>query len=144
MTEIGVIHGPNLNFLGTREPSVYGVLTLDEIDRRMVEAAGSDHEIKTFQSNSEGAIIDQMQEMAGWAKGIIINAGAYTHTSFAIRDAIASVPIPTVEVHLSNVHARESFRSQSVLAPKCLGQISGFGWYSYILGLKALLHHLID
>ncbi len=142
MAKISVIHGPNLNLLGTRETSIYGEMSLKEIDRRIVEAAGDSHEVKTFQSNAEGAIIDELHKTAGWADGIIINAGAYTHTSYAIRDAIAAIQIPVVEVHLSNIHARESFRNQSVLAPKSLGQISGFGWYSYILGLEALIHHL--
>ncbi len=140
MAKIAVIHGPNLNLLGTREPSVYGSMTLEEIDRHIVESAGEASEVQTFQSNSEGAIVDRLHEMAKWADGIIINAGAYTHTSVAIRDAIAAIEPPVVEAHLSNIHAREEFRHQSLLAPVCLGQISGFGWLSYLLALTALLH----
>ncbi|MCP4678488.1 MAG: type II 3-dehydroquinate dehydratase [Deltaproteobacteria bacterium] len=142
MTKIGVIHGPNLNLLGTREPSIYGAETLADIDRRIGEAAGVGNEVKTFQSNSEGVIIDKLHEMGAWADGIIINAGAYTHTSIAIRDAIAAITPPVVEVHLSNVHAREAFRRESFIAPVCIGQICGFGWNSYILALRAILHQL--
>jgi 3-dehydroquinate dehydratase-2 len=142
MIKIQVIHGPNLNLLGTREPSIYGKATLGEIDRAIAKEAGKGCKVETFQSNSEGAIIDAIQKCAGKVDGIIINPGAYTHTSYAIRDAIAAVGIPTVEVHLSNIHAREAFRSSSVTAPVCIGQISGFGWMSYMFGLKALLHNL--
>jgi 3-dehydroquinate dehydratase-2 len=134
-----VLHGPNLNLLGTREPDVYGALTLAEVDRRLHDCAAQwDIELRTLQSNSEGAIIDALHEARSWAQGIVINAGAYTHTSYAIRDAIAAVSLPTVEVHLSNVHAREEFRHGSVIAPVCEGQISGFGWRSYLLGLDAI------
>ncbi len=142
MTKIGIIHGPNLNLLGSREPSIYGAETLSDIDRRIVKAAGDDNEVKSFQSNSEGAIIDRLHEMDTFADGIIINAGAYTHTSVAIRDAIAAIAPPVVEVHLSNVHAREAFRRESLIAPVCIGQICGFGSYSYILGLSALFNQL--
>ena len=140
MAKIGVIHGPNLNLLGTRETSVYGTMNLDEIDARITAKAGNEHEIRSFQSNSEGAIVDKFHEWQTWADGIIINPGAYTHTSVAIRDAIAAVSLPVVETHLSNIHAREEFRKTSLLAPVCLGQISGFGHFSYLLALEALLN----
>jgi 3-dehydroquinate dehydratase-2 len=140
-----VLHGPNLNLLGTREPHLYGALTLAEINRRLADYAAQHHiELRTFQSNSEGAIIDALHEARSWAQGIVINAGAYTHSSYALRDAIAAVRLPTVEVHLSNVHAREEFRHRSVIAPVCSGQISGFGWRSYLLGLEAIRQLLAD
>ena len=141
--KILLIHGPNLNLLGHREPEVYGRLTLEQINDRLRDyAAENDFELRAFQSNSEGALIDAIHEARSWASGIIINAGAYTHTSIALRDAIASVELPTVEVHLSNVHARESFRHHSYIAGVCLGAIAGFGWRSYLLGLQGLLAHL--
>jgi len=141
--KILLIHGPNLNMLGKREPEVYGRMTLEQIDQRLqAHASEAGHELKTFQSNGEGALIDAIHDAAEWADGIIINAGAYTHTSIALRDAISSVNLPTIEVHLSNVHARESFRHKSFIAPVCLGTIAGFGWHSYLLGLDGLLAHL--
>lgn len=138
--KILVIHGPNLNLLGHREPSIYGATALEEINNRLREyATKHGAELQIMQSNHEGEIIDALHRACGWADGIVINAGAYTHYSYAIRDAIAAIGIRTVEVHFSNIHARESFRHSSVIAPVCLGQIAGFGWRSYILGINALL-----
>ena len=140
MTKILVIHGPNLNLLGTREPGVYGHLTLEDINQRLLAyAAERQAERRIVQSNHEGAIIDAIHAAQGWADALLINPGAHTHYSYAIRDAIAGVGLRAVEVHLSNVHAREAFRHTSVIAPVCQGQIAGFGWRSYILGLSALL-----
>jgi 3-dehydroquinate dehydratase-2 len=140
-----VIHGPNLNLLGTREPAIYGRLALGEIDEQL-HAWGQAHsvDVRTIQSNHEGAIVDAIHDAAGWAHGLVINPGAYTHYSYAIRDAIAAVGLPAVEVHLSNVHAREPFRHESVVAPVCIGQIVGFGWHSYVLGLEGLLSHWVE
>lgn len=140
-----VLHGPNLNLLGKREPEVYGTLTLDEINASLeVLAAELGCNISFFQSNSEGSIIDAIQTAPGVYDGIIINPAAYTHTSIAIRDALASINVPFVEVHLSNIYRREEFRHKSLMAPLAIGQISGFGNESYLLGLRALwgsLHH---
>ena len=142
--EIVVLHGPNLNLLGTREPDVYGRVTLAEIEQALVEAA-EPHTVVCMQSNHEGALIDAVHDArARGAAGIVINPGGYTHTSVALRDAIAAVGLPTVEVHLSNVHAREAFRHTSLIAPVCVGQVLGFGWRSYVHGLRALLAQLED
>lgn len=138
-----MLHGPNLNLLGLREPGIYGSVTLDEINR-LLEKEGQtlDCKVFTLQSNHEGVLVDAIQNTFGQHQGILINAGAYTHTSVAIRDAIAAVNLPTVEVHLSNIYRREAFRHHSYIAPVAIGQISGFGAESYRLGLHALVHHL--
>lgn len=138
-----VLHGPNLNLLGQREPGIYGLATLDDINRSL-ERVGVSLQVKVsaFQSNHEGVLVDAIHAAVGQHHGILINAGAYTHTSVAIRDAIAAVNIPTVEVHLSNIYRREEFRHHSFIAPVAIGQISGFGPESYCLGLQALVHHL--
>jgi len=136
-----ILHGPNLNLLGMREPEVYGITTLEEIDDALRDYARiQGMELRILQSNHEGALIDAIHDAIGWADGIVINPGGYTHTSITLRDGIAGVGIPTVEVHLSNIHSREEFRHTSVIAPVCIGQISGFGWRSYLLGIEALLH----
>lgn len=138
-----VLHGPNLNLLGLREPGVYGRVTLDEINRQLeTEGHSLQASVSTLQSNHEGVLVDAIQEARDRHQGILINPGAYTHTSVAIRDAIAAVAIPTVEVHLSNIYRREEFRHHSYIAPVAIGQISGFGAESYRLGLHALIHHI--
>jgi len=135
------INGPNLNLLGKREPGIYGNLTLDEIEKMVREKATElKVQVEFKQSNSEGDIVTWIQQAVGKYDSIVLNAGAYTHTSIAIRDAIAAVKIPTIEIHLSNIHAREEFRRHSMIAPVCVGQISGFGAYSYILGLIAAVN----
>ena len=138
-----VLHGPNLNLLGQREPGLYGSRSLDQINaelRRRAQALGA--ELECFQSNHEGALVDRIQAALGHCEGLLINAGAYTHTSIALRDALLAVAIPFVEVHLSNVHAREPFRHHSFLADKALGVICGFGPASYSLALQGLVDHL--
>ena len=135
-----LLHGPNLNLLGTRQPEVYGKMTLDDIN-----AAVRRHltpykiELRIQQSNHEGELVGWLHEARKWADAVVFNPGAYTHTSVALRDAIAAIGLPVIEVHLSNVHGRESFRHRSLLAGVCMGQIAGFGWHSYVLALDALL-----
>lgn len=143
--KILILNGPNLNQLGQREPEIYGHRTLEDITAAAEEHfANQDIELSQLQSNHEGELIDALQDASRWADGVILNAGAYTHTSIAIRDAIQGINIPVVEVHLSNIHARESFRHHSLIAACCLGQIAGFGWRSYLLGIEALLAHCAD
>ncbi len=137
--KILIIHGPNLNLLGKREPEVYGETTLREINSRLRKLAREKGvSLKIAQTNSEGAIIDLLHEAIPWADGVILNPGAYTHYSWAIHDAVKACGLPVIEVHLTNIQAREGFRRRSVIAPACLGQISGFGWQSYALALDAL------
>ena len=145
MTTILILHGPNLNLLGSREPDIYGRLNLTEIDQRLVVLGRElDLEVHSFQSNHEGTLIDALHEARAWASGIIINPGGYTHTSVALRDAITAIGLPVIEVHLSNIQAREEFRRHSLIAPVCLGTIAGFGWRSYALALRALAEKLTD
>jgi 3-dehydroquinate dehydratase II len=142
MHTIALLHGPKLNLLGTRETHIYGNMTMARINEHLAQVAGKRATLRPFQSNHEGALIDFIHEARDWADAILMNPGAFTHYSYALRDAISAVKLPAVEVHLSNVHARESFRHTSVIAPVCVGQICGFGWRSYTLGLEALLGHL--
>jgi 3-dehydroquinate dehydratase-2 len=138
-----VVHGPNLNLLGVREPEVYGRTTLAEIDARLADQAkAAGVELRTFQSNHEGELIDRIQEARGWASGILVNPGGLTHTSVALRDALLASSLPVVEVHLSNIFAREPFRRHSYVSDLAVGVVTGFGPESYRLGLEALLGRL--
>jgi 3-dehydroquinate dehydratase-2 len=141
--KILVLHGPNLNLLGTREPEIYGSMTLGDINTQLIELGKQlGAELKCSQSNHEGALIDALQDAQAWADGVIFNPGGYTHTSIALRDAIAAMKIPVIEVHLSNVYAREQFRHTSLISGVCKGKITGLGWRSYTLGLRALAEML--
>ena len=143
--KILVLHGPNLNLLGTREPEIYGSMTLSDIDTRLLDLGKEmGAELKCFHSNHEGELIDALQDAQMWADGVVFNPGGYTHTSVALRDVIAAIGIPVVEVHLSNVYAREEFRHTSLISAVCKGKILGFGWRSYGLGLRALVDMLTD
>jgi 3-dehydroquinate dehydratase II len=143
LLSILVLHGPNLNLLGKREPEVYGSMTLEGINQQLEqESERLEVHLSILQSNHEGVLVDTIQQAFGQYQGLLINPGAYTHTSVAIRDAITAIDLPTVEVHLSNIYRRESFRHHSYIAPIAIGQISGFGVTSYLLGLHALVQHL--
>lgn len=138
MPNVLVLHGPNLNLLGFREPHVYGDKTLEDINTAIQEEAKKlGITVRILQSNKEGELVDAIQQAIGWAEAIVINPAGYTHTSVVIRDAIQAVRLPAIEVHLSNIAAREEFRHRSVIAPACVGQISGFQWMSYVLAIRA-------
>jgi 3-dehydroquinate dehydratase-2 len=143
MIAILILNGPNLNLLGYREPDIYGSQTLAEIEQKLV-ALGREMalEIRSFQTNHEGGLIDALHEARNWADGVVFNPGGYTHTSVALRDAIVAINLPVIEVHMSNIFAREEFRQHSLIAPVCLGSIVGFGWRSYALALRALADKL--
>jgi 3-dehydroquinate dehydratase II len=137
-----ILHGPNLNLLGEREPETYGLMTLRELNRKIrTFSKESGCDCRIYQSNSEGILIDLLHKQRKWAQGVVINPGAYTHYSYALRDAISGIALPTIEVHLSDIHQRETFRQTSVIAPVCLLQISGLGWKSYIKAIEALISY---
>jgi 3-dehydroquinate dehydratase II len=143
--KILVLHGPNLNLLGGREPEIYGSLSLDDINHKLIELGKeTSAEVTCLQSNHEGALIDALQDARTWADGVLFNPGGYTHTSVALRDAISAIVIPVIEVHLSNVYAREQFRHVSMISAVCRGKIVGLGWRSYTLGLQALIELLAE
>lgn len=143
MTSILILNGPNLNLLGTRQPEVYGFETLSDVEKKCkTHAQALEVEISCLQSNHEGALIDALHAARTKFQGVVLNAGAYTHTSVALMDAISSVSLPVIEVHLSNIHAREAFRHKSYISPVALGQICGFGSHGYILAIDALVNHL--
>jgi len=140
MKNILILHGPNLNLLGKREPEIYGEYTLDEINQKLI-TIGKDKgvDIRAVQANGEGALVDALQRATLWADGVVFNPAGYSHTSIALRDAITAIQIPVVEVHLTNIYSREEFRNKSLIAPVCIGSISGFGWRSYVFGIQALI-----
>lgn len=141
---IAVFNGPNLNLLGVREPDVYGVGTLEDLEAELQELADAlGVEIEFTQTNHEGALVDALHDARGRCDGVLLNPGALTHYSYALRDAVASVGLPVIEVHLSNINARESFRERSVIAPECVGQISGFGFKSYHAALRVMAEHIL-
>ncbi len=143
MASLLLLNGPNLNMLGTRQPDVYGADTLADVEAKVVEHAGTKgHEVVAKQSNFEGGLVEALHDARSTNAGVILNAGAYTHTSVALRDAISAIDLPVVEVHMSNIHAREAFRHHSFIAPVCIGQIAGFGVQSYLLAVDALIAHL--
>ena len=145
MLPILVLHGPNLNLLGVREPEIYGRSTLAEIDQQLVsKGLELGLEVHSFQSNSEGALIDALHLARERERGVIFNPGGYTHTSVALRDAVAGIGLPVVEVHLSNIQAREEFRRRSLITPVCAGSIMGFGWRSYLIALYAMVEILME
>jgi 3-dehydroquinate dehydratase-2 len=143
--KILILHGPNLNLLGTREPEIYGSLTLEDLDNKLIELAKElGVEVKCTQSNHEGALMDALHDARTWANGVVFNPGGFTHTSVALRDAITAIEIPVIEVHLSNVYAREEFRHTSLISAVCKGKVLGLGWRSYTLGLRALVETLAN
>lgn len=145
MKQALILHGPNLNLLGVREPDIYGTLSLAEINSRLLEESQKmDLQLRFHQSNHEGELIDFLHEAASWADGVVFNPAGYTHTSVALRDAVAAIRIPVVEVHLSNVSGREPFRQVSLTAPVCKGVVAGFGWRSYLYALHALADLIVE